>query len=73
MKIIRGLENLPYEDRLRAGALQPREERALRIPHSGLQFPEEGLQESWGQSFYKGIYATGRGEMALNWKWVGLY
>ena len=25
MKIIRGLENLPYEDRLRAGALQPGE------------------------------------------------
>jgi len=45
MKIIRGLMHFPYGDRL---------EKALEGPYSGLPVPEEGLQESWGGTFYKG-------------------
>ena len=30
MKMIRGLEHLPYENRLRAGLVQPGEEKAVR-------------------------------------------
>ena len=38
-----------------AGAVQPGEEKAPRRPYSGLPVPEEGLQESWGGTFYKGM------------------
>jgi len=44
--MIRGLEHLPYGDRLRAGAVQPGEENAPEGPYSGLPVPEGGLQES---------------------------
>ena len=53
-KIIRGLKHLPYEDRQRAGALQPQEEKALGGPYSGLPVPEGGLQESWEGIFLRG-------------------
>jgi len=49
--VIRGLEHLPYKDRLRAGALQPGEEKAPGRPYRGLPVPEGGLQESWGGTF----------------------
>uniref|UniRef100_A0A8B9F9T5 Reverse transcriptase domain-containing protein n=1 Tax=Amazona collaria TaxID=241587 RepID=A0A8B9F9T5_9PSIT len=42
-KIIRGLEHLSYEDRLRVGAAQPGEEKAAGRPHSSLPIPEGGL------------------------------
>ena len=38
----------------RAGAFQPGEEKAPRIPYSSLPGPEGDLQESWGGTFYKG-------------------
>ncbi|PKU46926.1 hypothetical protein llap_2761 [Limosa lapponica baueri] len=53
-KMIRGLEHLSYEDRLRAGVVQPGEEKALGRPYHGLPaVPKRDLQESW--SFYKGM------------------
>ena len=39
----------------RAGALQPREEKALRRPYSSLPVPEGGPQERWKGTFYKGM------------------
>ena len=40
-KMIRGLEHLPYKDRLRMlGALQPGEEKAPGGPNKGLPVPE---------------------------------
>ena len=35
-KMIQGMEQLPYRDRLRAGAVQPGEEKALGRPESSL-------------------------------------
>ena len=40
---------------LRAGALQPGEEKAPSRPYSSLPVPEEGLQESWSGTVYKGM------------------
>jgi len=53
--MIGGLEHLLYKYRLRAGALQPGEEKVVRRPNSGLPVPEGSLQRSWGGTFYKGI------------------
>ncbi|PKU34168.1 hypothetical protein llap_15528 [Limosa lapponica baueri] len=45
-EMIRGLEHLSYEDRLRAGVVQPGEEKAPGRPHSSLPISEGSLQES---------------------------
>jgi len=45
MKMIRGLKNLPYEDRKRVGTLQPGEEKASGGPHSCLPVPEGGYRK----------------------------
>ena len=52
-KMIRGLEDLPHEDRLGVGACQPGEEKAPGGPYSHLPVPEGTLQERWGGTFYK--------------------
>jgi len=44
-KMIRGMEHLSYEERLRElRAVQPGEEKALERPYSSLPVPEGGLQ-----------------------------
>ena len=53
--MIRGLEHLPYEDRLRELGLKPGEMKAPRGLYSGLSVPEGGVQESWRGTFYKGM------------------
>ena len=37
------------------GALQPGEEKAAGRPYSGLSVLKGGLQERWGQSFWKSL------------------
>jgi len=39
-KMIRGLEHLSYEERLRVGVVRPGEEKALGRPYSSLPVPE---------------------------------
>jgi len=53
--MIRGLEHLSYEERLRVGAVQPGEEKAAGRPYCGLRVHDGDLQESWRGTFYKGI------------------
>ena len=49
-KMIKGIECLLCEDSLRAGAVQPGEEKAPRRPESGLSISEGGPQERKGQA-----------------------
>lgn len=42
-KMAQGIEHVPYKDRLRAGTVQIREDKALGRPNSGLSVPKVGL------------------------------
>jgi len=53
--MIRGLEHLPCGERLRAGAVQPGEEKAVGRPYSSFPVLEGSLQESWRGNFYKEV------------------
>ncbi|GAB0177263.1 mitochondrial enolase superfamily member 1 [Grus japonensis] len=55
MKLIRGLEHLSCEDRLRVGVVQPGEEKAPGTSNCGLPVSEEGLQERWRGTVYQGV------------------
>jgi len=55
-----GAPPLPGQDE-RAGALQPREEKAPRGLHSSLLVPEVGLQERWGGIFKRADMDRTRG------------
>ena len=51
-KVIRGLEHLPYEDRLRELRLFILEKMPLGRPCSSLPVLKGGLQERWGGTLY---------------------
>jgi len=53
--MIRGLEYLSYEDRLRELGLFSLEKRKLQSPSSSLPVPEGGLQEGWRGTFHKSV------------------
>jgi len=63
--MIRELEPLCWEERLRVGAVQPGEEKALRRPESSCQCLE-GPTGKMGKVFSAGLVAIGQGVMALN-------
>ena len=49
------LEHLSYGKRLRAGVVQPEQEKAVGKPYSDIPVPKESLQERWGGTFYTGM------------------
>ncbi|GAB0208425.1 mitochondrial enolase superfamily member 1 [Grus japonensis] len=55
MKLMRGLEHLYYEDRLRVGIVQPGEKKAPGRDKCGLPVSEGGLQERWSGTLYEGM------------------
>jgi len=50
-KMIRGLEHLSYEERLRVGVVQPEEEKAVGRPYSSLPVPE-GAYKRAGEGLF---------------------
>lgn len=52
--MIRGLLKLSWENRLRVGIVQPREEKGLGRPHHGLPVFEEAIEKSGRATLYMG-------------------
>jgi len=72
-RMIRGLEHLSYEERLRElGLFSLGKRRLLGKSYSSLPVPEGGLQESWRGTFLPGHVVIGQQLMALNEKRVDL-
>ena len=66
------MEHLTYKNRLRAGAVQPGEEKALRSPEISLSVSKggEGAIEKKGTDFLAWVVVIGQGEMVSNLKRV---
>ena len=60
--MIQGMEQLPYRDRLRAGAVQPGEEKALGRPESSLSVSKRAVRKKETGSL-QGSVVTGQEEM----------
>ena len=72
MEMIRGLEHLHYEDRLRELGLISLEKRRLHGNLIAAFHNRKGPTGKLGRDFLSGQVATGQGEMVLNWKRVYL-
>ena len=59
-EIIPGPEHLSYEDRLRAGAVQSGEGKALRRSESSLSVSKEELQERRGQTLQQSLWSENK-------------
>jgi len=60
------MEHLACEERLRAGVVQPGEEKVPGTPYSSLSKLKGGLIRKTGRNFLAGPVATGQGVMVLN-------
>ena len=66
--MIQKMEQLPYKNRLRAGAVQPGEEKALRSPEISLSVSKggEGAIEKKGTDSLAGSAVMGQEELVSN-------
>ena len=69
--MIQGMEHLSYEGRLRAGAVQPGEEKALRRPEGGLSVSKGGGKKE-GDGFFSRVGMIGQEEMVSKYIRGGL-
>lgn len=55
IKIMKGLENVCYGDRLRFGVVQSGEERAPGRPYCNLPVPKGDYEKNWRGAFHKAM------------------
>lgn len=70
-KLIRALERLPYEDRLRKLDLFSLDKKVVWGPHSTFQYLEGPFRGCWRGTLF-GNVVTGQGVLGINLKWVNL-
>ena len=63
--MIQGLEHLSYKGRLRAGAVQPEEEKAPRRPESSLSVSKRAVRNKGTDSSAESVVIE-QGEMVSN-------
>jgi len=59
--MVRGLQHLSHEVRLREFGLFSLEKRRLQGGLTGISVPEGGLQERWRQAFWQGLLSQDKG------------
>ena len=64
-KLAQGMEHLSYRDRLRAGAVQPGEEKILRSPEGSLSVSKGAVRRKGTDSLI-GSVVTDQGEVGSN-------